>query len=277
MGTRWSRPQASSVESKAEGLGEERTFSDLFRRKKPLLAVLHLKPLPGAPLYSGTMDEVYRTALEELEVYRRSGADGVIVENFNDMPFFPGRVPAATVAAMAAVTRDIVQAADVPVGVNVLRNDAHAAVAVAVASGAEFVRVNVLLGVSVADQGLVQGVAHDVLADVDVKHAVPLGGRSLREDTRDITERGLADAIIVSGARTGGAADIHDVEEVKANTHLPVLLGSGVNGNNLTGYFSCADGFIVGSCFKVGGQAVNRVEEERVQRFVNQLEKLRSR
>jgi hypothetical protein len=271
-------------------LGEERTFSDLFRRKKPLLAVLHLKPLPGAPLYSGTMDEVYRTALEELEVYRRSGADGVIVENFNDMPFFPGRVPAATVAAMAAVTRDIVQAADVPVGVNVLRNDAHAAVAVAVASGAEFVRVNVLLGVSVADQGLVQGVAHDVLrlrstlrssalilADVDVKHAVPLGGRSLREDTRDITERGLADAIIVSGARTGGAADIHDVEEVKANTHLPVLLGSGVNGNNLTGYFSCADGFIVGSCFKVGGQAVNRVEEERVQRFVNQLEKLRSR
>src|SRR5215470_4014267 len=106
------------------------SFHDLFRRGKPLIGVLHLLPLPGAPLYDGAMQKVYDQALAELDVFRRHRLDSVIVENFRDMPYFPGRVPVETVAAMAALSREVVRAAGMPVGINVLRSDGEAAIAV---------------------------------------------------------------------------------------------------------------------------------------------------
>src|SRR3954469_11605332 len=191
-------------------------FADLFGATKPLIGVLHLLPLPGAPLYDGDIQRVYDQALAELAIFTAHGIDSVIVENFRDMPYFPGRVPAETVAALAAIGREIVRAAQVPVGINVLRSDGEAAIAIAVASGAHYVRVNVHMGAVVADQGIVQGSGYlsmrlraslksDVLvfADVGVKHATPLGDRGLDIETRDLVERGLADAIIVTGDRTG--------------------------------------------------------------------------
>src|SRR5258705_1166826 len=122
------------------------TFQDLFGTRKPLIAVLHLLPLPGAPLYDGDIKNVYDQALAELDVFKRHTVDSVIVENFRDMPYYPGRVPAETVASMAAVSRDIVRAAGMPVGINVLRSDGEAAIAIAAASGAHYIRVNVHMG-----------------------------------------------------------------------------------------------------------------------------------
>src|SRR5438046_3973682 len=119
-----------------DGHRDDMTFQDLFGSRKPLIGVLHLLPLPGAPLYDGAMQKVYDQALAELEVFKRHELDSVIVENFRDMPYFPGRVPAETVAAMAAVSRDIVRAAGMPVGINVLRSDGEAAIAIAAACGA---------------------------------------------------------------------------------------------------------------------------------------------
>src|SRR5262245_43474100 len=133
------------------------SFQDLFGGRKPLIGVLHLLPLPGAPLYDGSIQKLYQPALAELEIFKRQVLDSVIVENFRDMPYFPGRVPVETVAAMAAVSREIVRAAGMPVGINVLRSDGEAAIAVAAASGAHYVRVNVHMGAVVADQGVVQG------------------------------------------------------------------------------------------------------------------------
>ena len=104
------------------------TFNDLFGSGKPLIGVLHLLPLPGAPLYGGNIQRVYDQALSELDVFRQHRLDSVIVENFRDMPYYPGRVPAETVAALAAISRDIVKAAQMPVGINVLRSDGEAAV-----------------------------------------------------------------------------------------------------------------------------------------------------
>lgn len=268
------------------------SFSELFNQVKPLLAVVHLEALPGSPRYGGTigenLDEVYRLALEEAVVYKRCGADGLIVENFGDAPFYPGRVPAETVAAMSAITRDIVQAVDIPVGVNVLRNDAESALAIAAATGARFIRVNMLMGAHVADQGLIQGVAHRalrlrralqaevlIMADVQVKHATSLGGWSLEQEAQDAAERGLADALIISGTRTGTIAQERDIATAKRCTDLPILVGSGVTAENLETYYRSADGFIVGSCFKVDGNADSRVEEKRVWRFVETLNALR--
>src|SRR5215470_3429697 len=138
-------------------------FRDLFTSPKPLIACIHLMPLPGSPRYAGTMREVYDIALAEAEIFAQYPIDGLIVENFRDMPFYPHALPAETIAALAAVTREIVQTAHVPVGVNALRNDAQAALAIATATEADFMRVNVHMGAVVADQGMIQGTSHETL------------------------------------------------------------------------------------------------------------------
>jgi uncharacterized protein len=264
------------------------SFQDLFGAAKPLIGVLHLLPLPGAPLYDGAIQRVYDQALAELEIFKRHRLDSVIVENFRDMPYFSARVPAETVAAMAAVSREIVRAAGMPVGVNVLRSDGETAIAVAAASGAHYIRVNVHMGAVVADQGVVQGSSQFsvrlrstlksralIFADVGVKHAAPLAGRSLDIETRDLAERGLADAIIVTGDRTGVETSVEDIDIVRRATTVPLLIGSGATPENIERVLPKADGLIVGSYFKKDGAAHKFVDEARVERFVRRFAELR--
>lgn len=264
-------------------------FQDLFTAPKPLIACIHLLPLPGSPRYGGTMRAVYDTALAEAAIFARYAVDGLIVENFRDMPFYPRKLPAETLAALAAVTRDIVKTVQVPVGVNALRNDAQAAIAIATATEADFMRINIHMGAVVADQGILQGTSHATLrlraalrsrvlifADAGVKHATPLvAARDLATETRDLTERGLVDAIIVSGDYTGEATRPEDIDLVRQHTHLPVLVGSGVTPGNLSHVYAKVDGLIVGSCFKHDGKADNLVEEARVKAFTEALQALR--
>lgn len=261
----------------------------IFSGRKPVIACIHLLPLPGAPRYRGSMQEVVDRALNEGEIFARHGADALIVENFRDNPFFPGRVPAETVAAMSVVLCEL-GVLGPPLGVNVLRNDAESAVAIACATGAAFVRVNVHMGAVIADQGLIEGRSYETLrlrerlkcdtqifADVGVKHASPLGSRGLDLETRDVTERGLASAIVVSGALTGESAAVADLDLVKASTRLPVLVGSGTTLENLEEMLGRSDGMIVGSHFKRDGRAENEVDEDRVKRFFDRLSTLRAR
>src|SRR3954469_1428210 len=263
-------------------------FADLFGATKPLIGVLHLLPLPGAPLYDGDIQRVYDQALAELEVSKAHGLDSVIVENFRDMPYFPGRVPAETVAALAAISREIVRAAQMPVGINVLRSDGEAAIAIAAASGAHYIRVNVHMGAVVADQGIVQSSSQFsvrlrsalrssalIFADVGVKHAAPLAGRTLDIETRDLAERGLADAVIVTGDRTGVETSIADIDVVRAATTLPILIGSGASPENIDRVLPKVNGLIVGSYFKKDGAGRNFVEPARVERFVHRFHQLR--
>jgi uncharacterized protein len=255
-------------------------FFDLFQNKKPLIACVHLMPLPGSPLYAGSMREVYDTALAEIEIFKRYQVDALIIENFRDKPFYPSRVPAETISALAALTREAVKTSNIPVGVNVLRNDAQAAMAIATAGEAHFIRVNVHMNAVVSEQGIIEGRSHETLrlraalrsnvlifADVGVKHAAPLTDRGLAAETRDLDERGLVDAIIVSGERTGFETNPEDVDVARLNTDLPILIGSGATPDNLHKVFSKVDGLIVGSYFKEDGKGGNLVEEERVRKF----------
>jgi membrane complex biogenesis BtpA family protein len=234
------------------------------------------------------MAEVYERALEEAGIFERNGVDGLVVENFRDKPFYPGKVPAETLAALTAVTREVVRKVRMPVGVNALRNDAEAALAAATAAEAHFIRVNVHMGAVVSEQGIIQGASHETLrlraalksgvlifADVGVKHAAPLADRGLPAATRDLAERGLADAIIVSGELTGAETKAEDVEMVRAHTALPLLIGSGTTPENVHKIFDKADGFIVGSYFKKEGKGDNFVEEQRVRGFAKRLKELR--
>jgi membrane complex biogenesis BtpA family protein len=213
---------------------------------------------------------------------RSGGADAVLVENFNDNPFYPDHVETETVAAMAVVAKEVLRAAKVPVGVNVLRNDWKAALAIAAAVGARFIRLNVLTDAAVTDQGIIQGAAHLamryrralgaddvlVLADVYSKHGAPVARRPLAVVARDTADRALADAVIVSGEESGDAPVPEDITEVRsAAPETPLLIGSGMR-ESCVHLLALADGAIVGTSVKRDSVITNPVDAERVRRFV---------
>ncbi|MEI8043431.1 MAG: BtpA/SgcQ family protein [Verrucomicrobiota bacterium] len=252
---------------------------------KVLIGVVHLQPLPGSPRWRGNLESLIEFAVNDARAYESGGAHALFIENFGDIPFTKGSVAPETIAAMAAAGRAVRQAVKLPIGFNVLRNDARAALALCAVCGGAFVRINVHTGAMLTDQGLIEGNAYDTLryrqrvcpqaqifADVHVKHAVPLGNWSIEDAARDTVERGLADALIVSGAGTGLAADLADVERVrKTAPHTKLLLGSGVTLANVREFLQAADGAIVGSSLKAGGQIAKPVDAKRVAALVRAM------
>jgi hypothetical protein len=245
--------------------------------------MVHLRPLPGSPRYGGEIDSVLEAAVADLEVLAQGGADGAIIENFGDAPYYPGSVPPVTVAAMTAAA--LLLRAHAPkgflLGINVLRNDAAAALSIAAVGGASFIRVNVHTGAVVADQGILTGQAHEtlrlrtalgkpiaILADVAVKHAVPLGGRAIEDEARDAVERGMADAVLVTGSRTGEPVDRERLTFVRrAVPGVPVLCASGVDPENVHALEPHCDGFVIGTWLKRDGRVEEPVDPARVRRM----------
>ncbi len=258
-------------------------MKDIFKKgRKAVIGVVHLRSLPGSPGWSGDLETLIRLAVNDAQAYERGGAQAVFVENFGDVPFTKGQVGPETIAAMAAAGRAIRESVKLPMGFNVLRNDGCAALALCAACGGSFVRINVHTGAMLTDQGMIEGNAYETLryrqricpeagifADVHVKHAVPLGDWTIEDSARDTEERGLADALIVSGVGTGWAADVADVEKVRhACPKARILLGSGVTIENVRS-FAAADGFIVGTSLKKDGKLSNPVDSKRVAALVN--------
>lgn len=243
--------------------------------------MVHLLPLPGAPGWRASMDAVLDRARQDARALHEGGVDALLVENYGDAPFHKTVGPETT-AAMTVAVLAVRAATDRPVGVNVLRNDAAAALAVAAATGAGFIRVNVHTGGMHTDQGWIEGRAADtirlrsalapgvaILADVLVKHAVPPSGVTLEGAARDAVDRGGADAVIVSGTATGSAASLDDVGVAAAAVPgTPVLVGSGVTPDTVRATLEIAAGVIVGSALEAGGRAGAPVALERVRRLV---------
>ena len=237
------------------------SIAELWPRKPVLLGMVHLQPLPGAPRWGGDMTLVIERALADADALEAAGFDGMVVENYLDAPFHPGRVPAVTVAALTRVVAAVVERVSVPVGVNVLRNDAGAALAIAAVTGARFIRVNVHTGAMWTDQGLLTGQAHEtlrsrrlldadvaILADVHVKHAVPPAGTPLAQAAADAWHRGMADGLVVTGSGTGLETSASDVRAVAdAVPGAPVFIGSGVTRAAVASLPPGAHGAIVGS------------------------------
>ena len=253
--------------------------------RRILLGVVHLRPLPGSPRWRGDFETLIESAVHDACAFERGGAHAVIIENFGDVPFTKGTVGPETVAAMAVAGLAIRASVELPIGFNVLRNDAQAALALCASCGGSFIRVNVHCGAMLTDQGLIEGDAFhtlryrericpgvEIFADVHVKHAVPLGDCSIENAARDTVERGLADALIVSGTGTGQAADLAHVERVRrACPKTKLLLGSGVITANVKSYLRFADGMIVGSSLKRGGKLANPVDPKRVAALIKAM------
>lgn len=249
---------------------------------RTLIGMVHLLPLPGAPGWRGSMDEVLARASADARALAAGGMTGVLVENFLDVPFLPGRVAPETVAAMARVVSAVLADVSVPVGVNVLRNDARAALGIAAACGAGFIRVNVHTGTMWTDQGRIEGHAADtlraraalgsdvaILADVHVKHATPVPGERLESAAADAWRRGLADALVVSGTATGAATALEDLRRVRtAVPEAAVFAGSGVNADTVAEILDVADGVIVGTALTREGRAGTGIDPQRVAELV---------
>jgi uncharacterized protein len=224
-------------------------------------------------------------AEQEAAALAAGGVDGLIIENFFDAPFAKDRVDPAVVSAMSLIVQRVMNLVPLPVGINVLRNDGTSAMAIAACVGAQFIRVNVLTGVMATDQGLIEGQAHQllryrrelgsdvqILADVLVKHARPLGSPNLTTAVQETIERGLADGIILSGWGTGSPPNREDLElAMNAAKGVPLFIGSGASWENIPDLIPAANGVIVASSLKRGGQVANRVDPIRVSRFVEAM------
>jgi len=257
-------------------------LKQIFSTPHPIIGVVHLLPLPSSPRWQGNLKAVIARAEQEATALAAGGVDGIIVENFFDAPFAKDHVDPAVVSAMTLVVQQIQNLVMLPVGINVLRNDGRSGMAIASVCQCPFIRVNVLTGVMATDQGLIEGNAHGLLryrrelgadvaifADVLVKHARPLGTPNLTTAVQDTIERGLADAVILSGWATGSPPNLEDLElAVNAAKGTPVLIGSGADWDNIGRLIQAADGVIVASSLKRHGKITEPIDPIRVQGFV---------
>lgn len=254
----------------------------IFKTPNPIIGVVHLLPLPTSPRWGGNLKAVIDRAEQEVTALASGGVDGVIVENFFDAPFTKNQVDPAVISAMTLIVQRLMNLVTLPVGINVLRNDAQSALAIATCVRAQFIRVNVLTGVMATDQGLIEGQAHQLLryrrelgsdvkifADVLVKHARPLGSPNLTTAVQETIERGLADGVILSGWATGSPPNLEDLELASAAANgTPVFIGSGANWENISTLMTAADGVIVSSSLKRRGQIEQPIDPIRVSQFV---------
>src|SRR5262245_782245 len=264
-------------------------LNKIFPHPKPIIGMIHVGALPGTPANTQTVAKITAQAVREAIIYRACGIDGIITENMHDVPYRGRKVGPEIVAAMAIVGHAVKTESKLPVGIQILAGANLEAIAVAHAGGLDFTRAEGFVFAHIADEGLIESSAAELLryrrmigadrvqiwADVKKKHSshaitsdISLGA------TAEAVEFMRGDAVIVTGSVTGDAPNFSDVEEVKAHCQLPVLLGSGVDANNIAEFYETADGFIIGSHFKQDGHWANQVDPERVIHFLNTVSRL---
>ena len=260
-----------------------RELEELFNHPKPVIGVVHLLPLLGSPKAAAGYEDIRSRALSDAGSLINNGIDGIIIENYGDVPFFPDQVEVHTVASMTIIAHEIRETFPMtPIGINVLRNDAKSAMAIATVTQLNFIRTNVHTGAMLTDQGILQGKAHETLryrttldsevyifADIAVKHAFPITEIDLGSCAEDTYYRGLADALIVTGSGTGEQTCYDHLQQVKnVVPQACVFAGSGVAADTITELLQCADGVIVGTWLKRNGITSKEVDENRVRELV---------
>lgn len=259
-------------------------FIQLFGVEKPIIGMVHLRPLPGSPQYDGDLTEVLETAAKEARILEEGGVDGIQIENMWDLPYLkPKNIGPETVASLTVAAFRIAQMVKVPIGINCHLNGAIQSLAIALATSAKWVRVFEWTNSYISNAGLIEAAAPwaqryrsfigaknvRVFADVQVKHGSHfiISDRSIQEQAHDLELCG-ADAIIVTGTKTGSHPEIDTLKKLYKTMDLPILIGSGLTTENAKELLEMADGAIVGSYFKREGNWKNELDMERVKRFM---------
>lgn len=265
-------------------------LTNLFSNSKPIIGVIHVGALPGTPASTQSVSEIISDAARAAAIYRDGGVDAIIIENMHDVPYLRGEVGPEIVAAMTLVGQAVKTESRLPTGVQILAGANIEAMAVAHAAGLDFIRAEGYVFAHVADEGWIESSAAKLLryrkqigadrievwTDVKKKHSahaitadVSLG------EMAEAVEFMRGNAVIVTGSTTGKAPLIEDVREAKSHCRLPVVLGSGIDADNLADFYSTADGFIIGSYFKRDGHWANSVDPRRIDNLVSLARKLR--
>ncbi|MCF8357058.1 MAG: BtpA/SgcQ family protein [Melioribacteraceae bacterium] len=263
-------------------------FHNLFGKKKPVIGMIHLKPLPGTPRYTGNVKRVIDEALSEAKLYKSCGIDSIMIENMHDVPYMNRNVGPEITSLMSIIGYEIKKETNLPIGIQILAGANKEALAAANAGSLDFIRAEGFVFGHIADEGFIQSDAGEVLryrksidaenimifSDIKKKHS----SHSITDDT-DIVETAkaaeffMSDGVIITGIATGKEAQTNEIEAVKQQIDIPVLVGSGVTSTNCDKFIDTADGLIIGSYFKVDGKWFNPVDKAKVEKF---MEKVRS-
>lgn len=261
--------------------------AEVFGAPRAVVGMVHLPALPGAPQARAGMEEIIAQACAEADIYAGAGVHALLIENMHDRPYLRGRVGPEIVAAMTAAACAVRARFPGPVGVQVLAGANEEALAVALAAGLDFVRAEGFVFAHVADEGIIEGCAGPLLrarrawgaervrvfTDIKKKHSshAITSDVSLAETAR-AAEFFSSDGLVISGASTGDPVDPAELEEVSGVARLPLLIGSGVTGDNVEDMFRHAGAVIVGSHFKRDGHWASPLDAERVRRFMGFVE-----
>jgi len=263
-------------------------FRERFGAPRAMVGMLHLGALPGTPSASHSVEALIQATLAEARIYRDAGFTALAIENMHDRPYLKGGVGPEITAAMTAIARDVKRETGLVLGIQVLAGANREALAVAHASGADFVRVEGFVYAHVADEGVIESCAGELLryrhaigaervlvfADIKKKHSAHAITADVSiVETAKAAEFFLADGVIVTGASTGEPASPDEVRDVVRAARLPVLVGSGITPENLA-RFSSAHGFIVGSSVKQNGVWCNPLDREAVRALVGAFTEL---
>ncbi|KAA3625327.1 MAG: BtpA family membrane complex biogenesis protein [Bacteroidetes bacterium] len=265
-------------------------FNRLFPNQGAIIAMIHVRALPGTPGYDGNDELIIEQAIKEAEIYAAAGVDGIGIENMHDTPYVRYEVGPEITAMMAVVGRAVKQTSGLPCGVQVLAGANEEALAVAKAGGLDFVRAEGFVFAHVADEGLIESSAGKLLRyrkQIDAEHVLVFTDVKKKHSSHaitadvDIAETAKAaaffrsDGVIITGLETATAADPAEVEAAKNAAKIPVLIGSGVTVDNVGQFLPISDGMIVGSHFKEGGHWANAIDEDRLNRFMEEVRRLR--
>lgn len=271
---------------------EGSALHNIFGIEIPIIGDIHCLPFPGTPRYQGeSIEEITTRAVSDALNYARGGADGVIVENHGDIPFLPpDQLGPEIIAVMAVVARTVREETGLPVGINLLANNAVGAIAIAKATGAKFIRINQWVNAYVSNEGIIEGKSAQTLryrkaigadsvaifADVHVKHGshAIVGDRPISKQAGDV-EFYDADCAIATGNRTGDQVPKEEIKAIRDGCRLPILAGSGITEENAAQLMPLLDGAIVGSSLKRDGVWWNEVERKRVEALMEIVKRVR--
>lgn len=270
----------------------ESTLNQIFNIKKPIIGNIHCLPLPGSPKYQkGGLKEAVNRAKDEAKLMEDLGVSGLIIENAGDIPYVrPENIGYETVAALSHIAGEISREVSIPFGIICLGNGAIQSLAIASATGASFIRVNLWAHSYIGIEGLLNGPAPEalryrsfikseeikIIADVHVKfgaHTITMD-RPINELAKDVENFG-ADILVATGERTGDPTSVEEVRKIKSGTNREVIVGSGLNPENVRELFTVADGAIVGAYFKEDGLWQNNLSKTRIKRLIEEIEAIR--
>jgi len=251
--------------------------------KCSLFTMIHVDALPGTPFYQGSFEQILDHAIHEAMIYKQAKVDGIIIENMHDAPYLKNHVGHEISTAMTIIGREVKKATNLPVGIQILAGANKEALSAALAGGLDFIRAEGFVFAHVADEGIIESCAGELLrfrrqieathiaiwADIKKKHSshAITADVSIAE-TAHAAEFFGADALIVTGTATGKEADLNDLINAKKATKLPVAIGSGITDQNIDKFKSHADALIVGSWIKKDGDWKNSVDISKLQNLV---------